>query len=271
MNKLLLAGAAALALSACAAPSHPSLYHDPTPTPPSRQSLYHDPATPPSGTTENWANGMDQAMSIAETGCQQGNVLQCVMVSESFAARESCRHGDSVACQRGLIRWTSKLCQLGVADSCRSAAKFAEGAPPKSSTTLAPTHSATAAHVPLTRTPGGSLIVAASINGSAPIRFTLDSGAEALVLPSSTARQLARQGIIAQAEFLGGGVSELANGSQTRDLRFRLRSVNIGGIVVHDIICVVVDGDGGALLGQAVLSKLRSWKIDNERQTLDIS
>ena len=54
------------------------------------------------------------------------------------------------------------------------------------------------------------------------------------------------------------------------DLRFRLRAANIGGIVVQNIICVVVDGDGGALLGQAVLSKLRSWKIDNERQTLDI-
>jgi clan AA aspartic protease (TIGR02281 family) len=125
--------------------------------------------------------------------------------------------------------------------------------------------------VPLTRTPGGSLIVAASINGSAPIRFTLDSGAEALVLPSSMAWQLFQQGVIDKAEFLGGGVSELANGSQTRDLRFRLRSVNIGGIVVQNITCVVVDGDGGALLGQAVLSKLRSWKIDNERQTLDIS
>ena len=86
------------------------------------------------------------------------------------------------------------------------------------------------------------------------------------MLPSSMAWQLFQQGVIDKAEFLGGGVSELANGSQTRDLRFRLRSVNIGAIVVQNITCVVVDGDGGALLGQAVLSKLRSWKIDNERQ-----
>lgn len=153
----------------------------------------------------------------------------------------------------------------------RLAIEIAQAAPPKSSTTEAITRSTTTVQVPLTRTPGGSLIVAASINGSAPIRFTLDSGAEALVLPSSMAWQLFQQGVIDKAEFLGGGVSELANGSQTRDLRFRLRSVNIGGIVVQNITCVVVDGDGGALLGQAVLSKLRSWKIDNERQTLDIS
>jgi clan AA aspartic protease (TIGR02281 family) len=136
---------------------------------------------------------------------------------------------------------------------------------------MATTHSATTTHVPLTRAPGGSLIVAASINGSGPIRFTLDSGAEALVLPSSLARQLVKQGIITNGEFLGNGVSEFANGSQARDLRYRLRSVNIGGIIVQNITCVVVDGDGSALLGQAVLSKLRSWKIDNARQTLDIS
>jgi clan AA aspartic protease (TIGR02281 family) len=279
MNKLLLAGAAAIALSACAAPSlyDPSLYHATT-TPPSHPLLYHDATTPPSPsyrtaipTTDYWANGIDQLMTIPENACQQGNLKGCVMVSELFAARESCRHGDSVACQRGLIALNSKMCQLGSADACRDAAKIAEGPPPKSSATLASTHSATGTHVPLTRTPGGSLIVAASINGSAPIRFTLDSGAESLVLPSSMARQLARQGIITQAEFLGSGVSELANGSQTRDWRFRLHSVTLGGIVVHDIYCAVVDGDGGALLGQAVLSKLRSWKIDNERQTLDIS
>ena len=53
------------------------------------------------------------------------------------------------------------------------------------------------------------------------------------MLPSSMAWQLFQQGVIDKAEFLGGGVSELANGSQTRDLRFRLRSVNIGGIKVR--------------------------------------
>jgi clan AA aspartic protease (TIGR02281 family) len=235
-----------------------------TQTPPS-------PSHGPAYTTDTLANALDQGMTNTGKRCQLGDVLACTLVSEVFAAEEPCRQGDAVACQGGMVAFETKLCRIGDAEACRFAAAVAQMPPPKSSRTVAITSSTTTAHVPLTRTSGGSLIVAASINGSAPIRFTLDSGAEALVLPSSMAQQLVRQGIIANAEFLGGGVSEFANGSQARDLRFRLRSVNIGGIVVQNIICVVVDGDGSALLGQAVLSKLRSWKIDNERQTLDIS
>ena len=226
-------------------------------------------AAPPY-TTDSAAAILDQVMSNAERGCQQGNTFSCDLVSEAFAAREPCRQGDAVACQRGLVALGLKLCAMGGAEFCRLASQLSE-APPPTSPTMATTHSATTTHVPLTRTPGGSLIVAASINGSSPMRFTLDSGAESLVLPSSMARQLVQQGIITKEEFVGAGVSVLANGSQTSDRRYRLRSVNIGGIVVENVTCVVVDGDGGALLGQSVLSKLRSWKIDNARQTLDIS
>jgi clan AA aspartic protease (TIGR02281 family) len=278
MTSKIIAAALAVALSACAAtpmPTPPSQYNA-TATPP---SPHHATATPPSPhhatappfTTDEAANMLDQAVSLAENGCQQGNIIHCALVSEIFTASEACHQGDSVDCQRGLIAMASKMCKLGMAGTCRNAAVIAQLPPPKSSAPVAVASSATTAHVPLTRTPGGSLTVAASINGSAPIRFTLDSGAEALVLPSSMARPLVQQGTITQAEFLGNGVSELANGSQTRDLRFRLRSVNIGGIVVQNVTCVVFNGDGNALLGQAVLSKLRAWKIDNARQTLDIS
>jgi predicted aspartyl protease len=213
----------------------------------------------------------DQAMTEAGEQCRMGNVRSCVLVGEFAAVYEPCRQGDAIACQHALITFSRNGCLTGFAEGCRIATAVSQAPPPKSSTTVAVAGSATTKHIPLTRTPGGSLVVAASINGSAPIRFTLDSGAETLALPSSMARQLLQQGVITKAEFLGTGASLLADGRQTPNLRFRLRSVNLGGIVVQNIICVVVEGDGDALLGQTVLSKLRSWKIDNQRQTLDIS
>jgi clan AA aspartic protease (TIGR02281 family) len=124
--------------------------------------------------------------------------------------------------------------------------------------------------IQLGRTANGGLIVPASVNG-VPMRFVLDSGADSVVLPAAIAGPLFELGLLTKEEFVGKGSSVLANGSEAETMRFRLRSVTIGEITIHDIGCVVVDGDGPPLLGQSVLAVLPAWRVDNVTHTLIIS
>lgn len=123
--------------------------------------------------------------------------------------------------------------------------------------------------VPLERSPNGGLVVQAKID-DVPMRFVLDSGADAIVLPAALAGPLVVLGVLTKDEFVGTGSSIMADGHQAATLRFKLHAVQIGNIVIHDADAVVIDSVGPPLLGQSVLSVLPALRIDNVKQTLEI-
>jgi aspartyl protease family protein len=90
------------------------------------------------------------------------------------------------------------------------------------------------------------------INGS-PVRFLVDTGASSIALSSKEAQRLGLQ-------YLGGdtGVAQTAGGN-VRAYRVSLNSIKIGGIVMHQVEAMVLEGDAPpfVLLGMTALNRLQ--------------
>lgn len=117
----------------------------------------------------------------------------------------------------------------------------------------------------------GTLQVPVVINGKIALNFTIDSGATDVSIPASVFSTLARDGTVSSQDFLDKRMYKLADGSGEISQRFRIRSLRVGRLEVRDVIASVGDSGGLLLLGQSFLSRLKSWSIDNERQTLLIT
>jgi hypothetical protein len=79
---------------------------------------------------------------------------------------------------------------------------------------------------------------------------------------------LTRKGTVSAQDFLDKRIYKLADGSGELSQRFRIRSLRVGKLEVRDVVASVGNSEGLLLLGQSFLSRLKSWSIDNERQTL---
>ena len=117
----------------------------------------------------------------------------------------------------------------------------------------------------------GTLEVPVVINGKISLNFTIDSGATDVSIPASVFATLTRDGTVSRDDLLDKRMYKLADGSGEISQRFRIRSLRVGKLEVRDVIASVGDSGGLLLLGQSFLSRLKSWSIDNERQTLLIT
>jgi aspartyl protease family protein len=90
------------------------------------------------------------------------------------------------------------------------------------------------------------------INGS-PVKFLVDTGATTIALSSKEARRLG-------LKYLGGdtGLVQTAGGN-IKAYRTSLNTVRLGGIVMHQVEAVVLDGDSPSvvLLGMSVLNRVQ--------------
>jgi hypothetical protein len=117
----------------------------------------------------------------------------------------------------------------------------------------------------------GTLQVPVVINGKISLNFTIDSGATDVSIPASVFSTLTRNGTVSPQDLLDKRLYKLADGSGEISQRFRIRSLRVGTLELRDVIASVGDSGGLLLLGQSFLSRLKSWSIDNERQTLLIT
>src|SRR6202020_2412424 len=117
----------------------------------------------------------------------------------------------------------------------------------------------------------GTLQVPVVINGKVSLDFTIDSGATDVSIPASIFSTLNRDGTVLPQDLLDKRMYKLADGSGEISQRFRIRSLRVGKLEIRDVIASVGDSGGLLLLGQSFLSRLKSWSIDNERQTLLIT
>jgi aspartyl protease family protein len=108
----------------------------------------------------------------------------------------------------------------------------------------------------------GHYMTLGQINGGT-VQFLVDTGATAIAIPSADARRL---GI----NYLNGqrGYTETANGRATA-YRITLDTVTVGGITLHSVEAVVLEGNGlnVALLGMTFLSRTE-MKRDGQSMTL---
>lgn len=115
---------------------------------------------------------------------------------------------------------------------------------------------------------GGTFVVPVTINDTISLKFTLDSGASDVSIPADVASTLIRSGTITRDDFIGAKTFVLADGTQVPSAEFRIRSLKIGTLVLHDVTASLADARGPLLLGQSFLTRLSNWSIDNSQHLL---
>jgi len=117
----------------------------------------------------------------------------------------------------------------------------------------------------------GTFVVPVVINGKITLNFTIDSGAADVSIPADVFSTLVRAGTIAKTDLLDQQVYRLADGSEQRSQRFRIRSLRVGQVELRGVVASVAPAAGTLLLGQSFLQKLTYWSIDNKRHLLIIN
>jgi clan AA aspartic protease (TIGR02281 family) len=123
------------------------------------------------------------------------------------------------------------------------------------------------AEVPLQRR-GGTYIVAAEINGQAPLDFHIDSGAADVSVPAYLFQQMKSAGSVRAEDMLGTETYVLGNGTSIKAETFRIRTLKVGSVVVRDVRANVSQYAGPPLLGMSFLGRFNSWSVDNGRGVL---
>lgn len=125
------------------------------------------------------------------------------------------------------------------------------------------------AEVPL-EADGGTFLIPVTVNDTISLKFTIDSGAADVTIPSDVASTLVRAGTISAEDYVGSQTFVLADGSEIPSPEFKIRSLRVGNVVLHDVVASITGANGSLLLGQTFLRQLRSWSIDNNRHVLSL-
>lgn len=111
------------------------------------------------------------------------------------------------------------------------------------------------------QTEGGTYAVPVQINGTITLNFLLDSGASDVSIPFDVFSTLIRSGTINKSDLLDLATYRLADGSTSKNIRFPIRSLKVGDILVKNIVGSVGPEKGSLLLGESFLRKFKSWSI----------
>ena len=106
------------------------------------------------------------------------------------------------------------------------------------------------------------------INNLITLDFLIDSGASEVCIPADVLLTLVRAGAIRKEDFLGSKTYTLADGSTVPSPRFRIRSLQVGNVVLKNVTASISSFMGTMLLGENFLKRFRSWSLDNSSHTL---
>jgi clan AA aspartic protease (TIGR02281 family) len=116
----------------------------------------------------------------------------------------------------------------------------------------------------------GVYVVPGVVNGVMSAKFLVDTGASLVGLPEGVVKSLVDSGFIAQSDFLGERTFRIANGSTIQAQALRLKSLQVGNVVVENVEASVLPDNAPLLLGQSFLTRLKSWSMDTTAHTLTI-
>jgi clan AA aspartic protease (TIGR02281 family) len=121
--------------------------------------------------------------------------------------------------------------------------------------------------VPL-RADHGALSVRGVIDQAIKVRFIVDSGATDVSISADVARELIRTGQLTHSDYVGRGMTILADGSHVPSQLLTLRSIRVGDREIRNVTATIAGQGGEMLLGQSFLRRFKSWSIDNRRRVL---
>jgi clan AA aspartic protease (TIGR02281 family) len=117
---------------------------------------------------------------------------------------------------------------------------------------------------------GGVFVLSAQLNGGTQAYFVVDSGAATVQIPEETAEEMKRAGTLVDADFVGQRRFVVADGRGMQQRVFRLKSLQIGGRTMENVVATIGAPRTRALLGQSYLRRLSWWKIDNVRNAIEL-
>lgn len=101
------------------------------------------------------------------------------------------------------------------------------------------------------------------------IQFWLfDTGASDLLINKEMETQLKNENIITDANYLGIGEYEMANGMIDTCRKYKIDNFRIGEFTVNNIIVAVTDKGKKIVVGKGLLNKFRKWVLNNNDNTL---
>lgn len=118
---------------------------------------------------------------------------------------------------------------------------------------------------------GGVYLVPITVNGL-DLKFIFDTGASSICISSAEATVMVRQGQITRDDILRQQQFQDATGRVSVGTMVNLKTVDIGGIVLHDVEATVVDNiQAPLLLGQTALAKFGKISIDYDELTIEFN
>lgn len=117
---------------------------------------------------------------------------------------------------------------------------------------------------------GDTFLVSCKVN-EYPLDFIFDTGASSVTLSRSTAMFMLNNGYLSIDDIVGQNAYQMANGNISVGTVIRLKKIEIGGYVLHNVEASIIDSDNAPLLlGQSALNKLGKIQIDYNNSTLTI-
>lgn len=121
------------------------------------------------------------------------------------------------------------------------------------------------------RKEGGVYLVPITVNGL-NLDFIFDTGASSICLSSAEALVMLRQGQITKDDIVGQQQFQDATGGVSVGTIIRLKTVEIGGLVLNNVEASVVDNiQAPLLLGQTALSKFGKVTIDYNNNIIEFN
>lgn len=115
---------------------------------------------------------------------------------------------------------------------------------------------------------GGVYYVPMRINGQ-ELEFVFDTGASSIQISQLEANLLMKQGKISSEDIEGISELTIADGSSVSALCINLREVELAGVKLYNVKAFVGENmEAPLLLGQTVMSRFGSFKVDYKNETI---
>ena len=116
---------------------------------------------------------------------------------------------------------------------------------------------------------GGVYEVPCEVNGL-KLKFVFDTGASNVSLSSSVAEFMLKNDYLKKEDIYDEMLARQADGSTFRTFKVKLKTLNIGGCVLHDVVGVITPHqDSPLLLGQSAIQKLGKISIKDNFLIID--
>lgn len=125
--------------------------------------------------------------------------------------------------------------------------------------------------IPFKSSNGGTFEVSSKINGL-PLNMIFDTGASDISISRTEVDFMMKNGYLSDRDYVGTQVYNMANGVDEESRTIMLKRVEIGGLVLKNVMASIVENrTAGMLFGQSAMGRYGSITIDNKKKQLIIT